>query len=199
MQSRNSDIIGWLEYPGIRDIDLPVVQRDNSFYMTHDYLGKKNVSGSIFAEQLNSFSPRDENLVLYGHNIKNGTMFGKLYRLTDPGLFRAHPFVYLETPIVREAYIPYAIAFVDDAPESDRYFPIAMLNYSSENELMSYTQQLQERSSVQFPVEVSGEDHLLTLVTCHGASDTERLVLGLRAVRPTEDLSALEQLMQDAI
>ncbi len=123
LQRRNSDIHAWLEYPGIRDIDLPVVIRDNTFYMTHDYLGRKNVSGSIFADQRNVFSPRDDNLVLYGHNMKNGTMFGKMYRLMDTDLFAKDPFFVLETAQQREVYVPYAIALTDHLRLRPRHQP----------------------------------------------------------------------------
>jgi len=198
LRGRNADIAAWLRYPGIRDIDLPVVQRDNAFYMTHDYLGRENVSGSVFADQRNSFSPRDGNIVLYGHNMKNGTMFGKLYRLSENGLLGEEPFFTLETPESSELYVPYAIALVDDATDHPRYFPIATLNYRSDAELLTYAGRLRSFSDLQFPVAVESRDRLLTLVTCHGESDSERLVVALRALRPGEDAEALREAMRRA-
>lgn len=198
LRGRNADIAAWLRYPGIQDIDLPVVQRDNAFYMSHDYLGRENVSGSVFADQRNSFSPRDGNIVLYGHNMKNGTMFGKLYRLSENGLMGEEPFFTLETPESNELYVPYAIALVDDAADHPRYFPIATLNYQSDAELLSYAGRLRSFSDLQFPVSVESRDRLLTLVTCHGESDSERLVVALRALRPGEDAEALREAMRQA-
>lgn len=198
LRGRNADISAWLSYPGIRDIDLPVVQRDNTFYMTHDYLGRENVSGSVFADQRNSFLPRDNNIVLYGHNMKNGTMFGKLYRLTENRLLGEEPFFTLETPESSEVYVPYAVALVDDEAGHPRYFPIATLNYQTDAELLAYTQRLRDFSDLHFPVTVEGGDRLLTLVTCHGQSDSERLVVALRALRPGEDMEGIRAAMRQA-
>lgn len=196
LRGRNADISAWLTYPGIRDIDLPVVQRDNSFYMTHDYLGRENVSGSVFADQRNSFTPRDSNIVLYGHNMKNGTMFGKLYRLTENRLLGEEPFFTLETPESSEIYVPYAVALVDDEADHPRYFPIATLNYQTGAELLDYTEKLRAFSNIRFPVTMEGGDRLLTLVTCHGQSDSERLVVALRALRPDENMEDLREAMR---
>lgn len=194
LQRRNADIVAWLRYPGIPELDLPVVQRDNSFYMNHDYLQNENVTGSLFLDQHNALQPRDDNLIIYGHNMKNGTMFGKLYRLTHSALLRDYPLFHLDTGIDSQWYIPYAAGMVDDDPWSERYVPIGTAIFQDPSAHRAFTEKLRILSMVKLPTQVNEEDQLLTLVTCQGNSDTQRFILALRAVRPDESIPALLQL-----
>ena len=77
----NPDIIGWLHYPSL-DISYPILKgEDNDYYLHHTVEKKKNFSGSIFMETKNSSQFTDSHTIIYGHNMKNGSMFGKLKRI----------------------------------------------------------------------------------------------------------------------
>ena len=192
LMRKNRDVVGWLRYPGITEIDFPVVKRDNTYYLDRDFSGRQNIAGTVFMDEGNSIWPQDENYILHGHNMKNGTMFGKLARMMDPELFRRLPFMQFNTLYQEAQYVPYAVTVFSNDPRDSRFISIISPHFNTRADKESYVATLQQRSSLSFPVDVSPEDQLLTLVTCHGPIDTERLAIGLRALRPGENAEELK-------
>ena len=188
---RNSDTVGWLSYSLIPEIDFAVVQRDNEHYMYRGFSGEKNVAGTVFLDQDNSIRPRDRNLILHGHNMKNGTMFGKLARLLDGQMLKTQPVFTFDTLYQDARYVPYALTVFSVDPWHPLYFDAIKANFDGEEAMGSYVNWLRAHSALHFPTQVYAGDRLLTLVTCHGADDDERLALALRAVRPGEDAETL--------
>ncbi len=123
--------------------------------------------------------------------MKNGTMFGKLARMMDPELFRRLPFMQFNTLYQEAQYVPYAVTVFSNDPRDSRFISIISPT-STPGQTRKAVATLQQRSSLSFPVDVSPEDQLLTLVTCHGPIDTERLAIGLRALRPGENAEELK-------
>ena len=75
LQEENQDIVGWLEIEGTT-INYPVLQgKDNEYYMTHNYKKEKTRNGSIFLSKDYDWNIPSSNLLIYGHNLQNGTMF----------------------------------------------------------------------------------------------------------------------------
>lgn len=188
---RNSDTVGWLSYPLFPEMDYVVVQRDNEHYMTRSFTGEKNAAGTVFLDQSNAIRPQDQNMILHGHNMKNGTMFGRLNRLLEPSMMKLGPFVSFDTLYQDTKYVPYALAILSVNPDSPQYFEVIRPNFHSMEEISAYVNGLRQRSALFFPTEVAGSDRLLTLITCHGNEEDERLVLALRALRPGEDEQTL--------
>ena len=90
-QNINGDIAAWLKIPGA-SIDYPVVYgEDNTFYLTHDIYKQKAVSGALFIDSRNHYGFIDFNTVIYGHNMKDGSMFGQLSSFTNPAFFQTNP------------------------------------------------------------------------------------------------------------
>ena len=85
LRQQNKDITGWLTISGL--LDEAVVQRDEVFYMDHDALGKKNINGAIFLDSGISLKTRPYTLILYGHNMKTGAMFGCLRNFENAALY----------------------------------------------------------------------------------------------------------------
>ena len=106
---KNSDTVGWLKVNCIAEINFAVVQRDNSFYMTRDFNGQMNMNGAPFLDEYCSISPRDDNLLIYGHNMKNGQMFGKLRQMNSWEKLSANPFVTFDTIYETGTYVPIAM------------------------------------------------------------------------------------------
>ena len=119
--SRNNDLAGWLQSDAIADIDFPVVQRDNDYYVHRDFYGRSNLAGTVFLDADNQTLPQDQNLVLHGHNMKNGTMFGKLVRLLDRATLVEAPFFDFSTLYEGSSYVPYAISLTSVDPANPRY------------------------------------------------------------------------------
>lgn len=98
LKAVNLDVIAWIQIPAL-DISYPVVQgKDNAYYLHHLFSGESNINGSIFVDCHNQPDFTDQNTIVYGHNMKNGSMFGTLDKYQDKELFEQHPEFYLYLP-----------------------------------------------------------------------------------------------------
>ena len=90
LHQTNADVIGWI-YIEDTNINYPIVQgTDNKYYVDHMVDGTKNGAGSIFMDYRNALDFSDPNTVIYGHNMKNKTMFAHITEYKDPEFFEAH-------------------------------------------------------------------------------------------------------------
>ena len=98
LQTENNDIVGWIYCPDT-PINYPVVKgKDNNQYLRADLKGKYLVTGTIFVDYRNGNIGADSNYILYGHNMKNSTMFGTLVKYKEQAYYNAHPIMYYLTP-----------------------------------------------------------------------------------------------------
>jgi len=193
LYSKNSDLVGWLKANAVPGIDFAVVQRDNFYYLNHDFYGRLQQSGTVFLDQSSDILPRSSNLILHGHNMKNGTMFGKLYKYLDPKIAASNPLFQFSTLYESSIYVPYAISIVSIDSQSPKYVSLVHADFSSDADMMMYADGLQKFSVIQLPVDVLAGDKLLTLITCHGNEEYERLVVALRQLRPDESADLIKQ------
>lgn len=92
-------------YIGALDLSYPVVQgEDNQYYLHHTYEKTENFAGTLFADKKNAPDFSDPNTIIYGHNMKNGTMFGSLKKFKDQAVYNAEPYIWLLTPDVNYQY-----------------------------------------------------------------------------------------------
>lgn len=193
LYSQNHDLIAWLEIPDV--IDLPVMYKDNVYYLTHDFNKSKNASGTIFLDENHRFTEQTQNLLLHGHNMKDGTMFGRLvHYLQDIDYYRSHPFVHLDTLWEEEEYVIFAVLRVSLDVRDESF-----INYFSHPTFLSdasfdaYVRQLQLHSAYAVPIDVKPTDALLTLSTC---IDEDRLVIVCRRLREGETRTRLRELVR---
>lgn len=98
LDRKNPETVGWLRMPGTR-IDYPIVQsRDNDFYLSHGFDREKSAGGAIFLDYESQGDFVGRNNIIYGHNMKNGSMFKDLVRFKDEAFFRAHQYFTIDTP-----------------------------------------------------------------------------------------------------
>lgn len=98
LAGKNPDTVGWIQMPGTR-IDYPVVRgADNEFYLGHDFYGKKNAGGAIYLDYECQRDLGGPNNILYGHNMKNGSMFRDLVLYKDEKFFKEHQYFSIYTP-----------------------------------------------------------------------------------------------------
>lgn len=199
LYGKNKDLVGWLRSDALPEIDFPVVQRDNAFYMDRDFYGRENLAGTVFLDQSGSILPRADNLVLHGHNMKNGSMFGKLHLYLEEDFLRARPTFTFSTLYETADYLPYAVSLVSTDPESPRFAAFVQSGFASGEDMLLYARRLADLSVFQFPDPLREDDRLLTLVTCHGNEDDERLIVALRELRPGEDREALAGGIRDGL
>lgn len=198
LYKRNKDVVGWLKMGAVQEIDFPVTHRDNEYYIDHDFYGRSSPAGTVFLDESNAILPRDENLILHGHNMKNGTMFGKLSRLLNLEILKQEPLVSFDTLYEQGVYAPYAVSVVSLDPGSDRYFQLVENNFDTEQQRSDYVQALTGYSAFALPVDVINSDELLTLATCHGDEDTERLIVAYRKLRSGESAEDIRSAIRNA-
>lgn len=108
-ENTSADIYAWIYIPDTK-IDYPVLQHptDNSYYLNYNLDGSKGYPGCIYTEDYNAKDFSDVNTVIYGHNMKNGTMFAGLHQYGDSEFFAEHPYIYIYTPEKLFAYEVFA-------------------------------------------------------------------------------------------
>ncbi len=156
--SKNKDIVGWMTVD-YTSIDYPIVQTDNNdYYLNHSLNNKENAAGWIFVDSRNSIDDWDKNTIIYGHNMKNGSMFGTLKRIitskTDAPIY-----IYTE----KHKY-KWKIISVYNIPETTDYLET---HFASDDAFAEFVKMIVGRSKFNFGTEVAYEDHLLTLSTCY--------------------------------
>ena len=195
LYEKNRDLVAWIQIPDV--LDLPVVYRNNEYYLTHDFNKQKNASGTIFLDESHPFKEKTQNLLLHGHNMKDGTMFGRLAQyLYDDTYLRNHPFISFDTLWNKEQYVIFAVLNVSLKPSDPRFFNYFTHDtFSSDAEFAMYIRQLQLRSEYAIPIDVEPSDALLTLSTC---LEEDRLVIVARRLREGEARSDLRTLIRMA-
>lgn len=193
----NPDTVGWITIDGTH-IDLPVVQRKqsdgNKYYLKYAFDGSKNKAGTIFLDcraVLNA-KKRSDNLVLYGHNQKDKTMFGDLAKYKgNIEFYKEHPTVTFSSNYRSDKYkiFGYFVTPVLESQTSDGYvFKYNnYIDFSSKSEYKDFIENIAERSQIITDVDVEYGDRFLTLSTCSNEFEPSRFVVFARRVREDED------------
>ena len=184
LQVQNPDIYAWIEIPGTA-IDYPVVQRegDNSYYLSHNTEGEEDTAGAIFTEDYNSRTFQDPNTVLYGHNMKNGSMFQNLHSYADRSFFDEHREVIVYMP---DAVLHYKIfaAYLYDSRHLLQSF-----DFSDPTVMGNYLESIQSlrsmNANIDTEMELDSTDKVLTLSTCYKGQNDKRYLV--QAVLESEE------------
>lgn len=170
LQARNPDIIGWL-YAERTLINYPVLQGDdNDQYLRRLPDGNYNIAGSLFLDSRNRDDFSDGNSVIYGHNMKNKTMFGALPQYLDQAYFDEHRCLYLFTP--QQIYrVELIAAYLTRADSAAYTIP------QTQEELADFEKTARENSAVSAPEQESAPGRVLTLSTCAYDFEDARCVL----------------------
>lgn len=174
LKEENAEIVGWLYIPNT-EIHYPVVQsKDNETYLTKSVTGKKNRAGSIFIDYRNDANLVDNNTILYGHNMKNGSMFGNLQAYKNQEYYNNHKEAYYFTP--EKAYV-LEFVFGYTTSSEDTIYTLKKIDESKIAEM-------KEKSDFKADGEISELDRFLTLSTCAYENKEARYVVicALRAL-----------------
>ena len=184
----NKDVAGWLTIG--KAVDLPVVQRDNSYYLTHDFYGHASSSGTLFLDENYSITPPSENLLIHGHNMRDGSMFGRLYQYRDKAFYAGHWLIKFETLYEEANYAVFAaFTMVNDIADPS-YFRYAYSGFDTDAQFTQFISAVKQRSVMRCDLDVAPADSLLTLSTCIGANSY--FVVIARRIRDAEALSSVE-------
>jgi len=170
----NPDVVGWILIPDT-EINYPLMQgTDNDYYLKRTWDGKKNAIGSIFLEQQNSPDFTDFNTIVYGHNMKNGSMFAGIRKYQDAKYWEEHPYVYIRSDLGVYRYEIFSSYLAK--VETDTY----ALNFSKEESRFAFLNNAILDSVIETGVEPEPTDRVLTLSTCSGKGYTTRWVVHAR-------------------
>lgn len=167
----NGDIVGWL-YCEDTQIDYPVVQSDdNDYYLRRDLKGDYLVSGTLFVDYRCAPVGTDQNLIIYGHNMKNTTMFGKMQNYKEQSYYEEHPVLYYLTP--DGDYKIELFAGLTTESHSEVYSP----RFGSTENFDAFLRNIKENSTFVSDVTVTGDDRIVTLSTCSYEFNNARYVV----------------------
>lgn len=168
----NSETVAWLTVSNT-NINYSVVRsKNNSYYLNHSFDYSYNAAGWIFADYRNKFDDTDKNIVIYGHNRKDGSMFGSLKNaLTEDWyLNEENRIITLYTPT---AIYNYRIFSVYNITADDS---MNQINFKSSNAFRAYLKAAKQHSIYDFNVEINESDSILTLITCGNTNSTRTVM-----------------------
>lgn len=170
LQAENEEVQGWIYCEGT-PINYPVVKgEDNSFYLNHSYDGKESASGAIFMDVSNRSGFADANSILYGHHMKNGSMFAGLEKWADQEYYEEHPQMWLLTP--EGDYRIVLFAGYTTRSDSETY--TIFTDFCPEME--EYLKKCMEKSDFRADLEKAGQKFVV-LSTCAYSFEEARYVL----------------------
>ncbi len=172
LTSINDETIGWLTVNNTK-VNYPVVQHtDNDYYLKRDFNKKNNSYGWIYMDYRNNIYNLSNNTIIWGHNLRNGMMFGTLRYATNESWYK-NPDNQIITFNTKVKNMKWKIFSIYKIPVTNDYL---YANFGDLNEFQSFLDMIRGRSMYDFGVNVSKEDHILTLSTC-GPTSATRLVI----------------------
>ncbi|MCL2053226.1 MAG: class B sortase [Oscillospiraceae bacterium] len=190
---KNPDYAGWIQIPNV--FMEPIVQTDNNeYYIDYNFYGQKRSVGTVFADFRNVVNDYEEsdNIILYGHNNKDGSMFGNMdYYLYDKRYWLKNPFIYLETKYERNIYVIIASFVTNTEPEHDNgnvfdYQNFIDFSASGDYTFEKFITEVNIRNQIITGIDADENDKFLTLSTCQYYWEPSRHIIVARKLRPGE-------------
>lgn len=180
MSAINPEYLGWLTVSST-GISLPVVEgRDNDYYLTHDFYGEQDRYGTLFADCLTEDTD-DGNLLIYGHHMKNGSMFGTLTDYCRQDFFNENSLIRWEGREGDRFYTVFAVLVVPGYEEDEAYFPVRdYLGQLSTEEQETLLKELKDRALLWRNLSFQEDERFLFLMTCDYTRENGRLLLCAR-------------------
>ena len=183
LYEQNDDIVGWIKVDNT-DIDYPILQADdNAYYMDKDFYGEYSYPGSIFLDFRCDFNNMYQaaHQIIYGHNMKNGTMFQQLTKYRDEDFFNENRYINIDTlygSYVFEVFAAY------ETPVSFNYL---ITDFTDREKWLEFIEVFRQKSDFETDIILTRSDVVLTLSTCTNShEDNMRYVIHARLVNPEQ-------------
>ena len=176
LKKTNPDIYAWIRIEDT-NIDYPIVQSptDDNYYLEHTVEGKKGYPGSIYTESVNSKDFMDFNTLIYGHDMKNGTMFKHLHKFENADFFQKHVTVTIYTEEDMITYRIYAAVVFDD-----RHI-VHSFDQSTVEGRQAFIRALKSstnwKNHFRKDMEIDENSRLITMSTCMGGQPNNRYIV----------------------
>lgn len=179
LQATNPDLVGWIYVEGLEGVSYPVVKGDtNDKYLHTTFQGTYNFAGTIFIDCQNRSDFEDCNTVIYGHNMKDGSMFGRLRWFETQNAYAVSPYIWILTP---DSTMKYEIFSTYETPINSRtytLFPKPSKDY------LKYEGEMKALSAIKTnDVSLTAKSKIITLSTCTGNEGTRYVVQAVRVYK----------------
>ncbi len=178
------EMVGWISIADT-DINYPVVQRENDdeYYLDHAIDGTENANGTIFVDSRCDIVNPTTNTIIYGHNMKNGAMFGTIKKYLSADYLATHRMIQFDTIYEHRTYEIVAVGlskvvYQDD--EQYRYYDF--INANTIDDLNLFINNVYDLSVFEDPINITNTDKLLTLSTCNSYTEDGRLFIVAKQV-----------------
>ncbi|MCH5275905.1 MAG: class B sortase [Lachnospiraceae bacterium] len=185
---QNADMVAWLQIDGMK-IDYPVMWTpgDEEYYLSRDFEGHSDSNGCLLLDTDSSLDPLTTNLIIHGHHMRSGAMFGKLEDYKDPQFAKEHDTILLYTENGIRTYEVLAVFYSQVYYQSDEVFKYyAFFQADTQEEFDDFYDNIMELSLYDTGVTAEFGDHFLTLSTCAYHVDYGRFVVVAKEVSYTE-------------
>lgn len=183
----NSDIKGWITIPQTV-INYPVVQStDNDYYLHNNFNKASDNYGVLFLDYRDNVNVQSQNLIIYGHNMKDGQMLTSIVNYQQTDFYKTSSLITFNTIYGHYSWKVFAAFIANADPKNGYVFNYLVTNFPSGSDFNNFIKEVHARSLINTPsVDVVPGDTLLTLSTCYYSSDNARFVVMARRVRPGE-------------
>ena len=183
LRDKNSDFIGWISIDGT-NLDFPVMYAptNKDFYLRHDFNKEYSIYGVPYLDEKTTLGANAEsdNLIIYGHNMKTGTIFGCLTGYKKADYYQQHPYIEFDTVYGDAQYEVFAAFAIDVV--NDTSFVYNQYVDMDEESYNAYVEEVCRRSDVDTGIRPAYGEQLLTLSTCEYSTDNGRFVVVARRV-----------------
>jgi sortase B len=186
--------MGWLT---MDDLDEPVAFKDNDFFLNHDVKGNRNGNGALFMDEDTRLITRPYTILIYGHNMKTGAMFGSLRNYENLRFYQNNAFITFDTLYEEGRYVIFSVCELSTNARDRNYFSFGRLNSDHIAWRREAISALKSHSIYFTEIDVKPEDQILLLITCVD-DEEERRVVAARRVRDGEKEESLQRLVNTA-
>ena len=175
----NSDMVGWIQIEGT-SIDYPVMQTpaDPTYYLKHDFEKNYTDYGCPFMQADCDALATSDNLIIYGHNMKDGSMFADLAKYRSKDFWQTHKTVWFDTELGSYAYEIFAVIHTTvQADDADAFPFYRFVDAASPEEFADYVSACKAQALYDTGISAEYGDKLLTLSTCDNITDDGRLLV----------------------
>ena len=159
LKSINNNYEMWIEIPNTK-INYPIVQgKDNEYYLKHNFKNESNMSGTIFVDCNNNID-EDKNIIIYGHNMRNGTMFNNITKFKEESFFNNNNTINIIRNNILYQYEIFSIYVEDESKVS------LEIEFTDNDAFVNYALNEASKSMYNKNIIITEEDKILTLVTC---------------------------------
>ena len=177
LKEQNNEAIAWIKVNNT-NIEYPVVKtKNNEFYLNHSFDKSENLGGWIFADYKNKFNGTDKNIVIYGHNMKDNSMFGTMQKILNPEWYNNEENTNIILKTEGKNYI-YKVFSIYRIENEDYYIKT---EFNNDSEFEQFLNTLKARSIRDFKMDMLESDSILTLSTCDN-NNKYRVVLHAKKI-----------------